>query len=156
MAATQAYLNARGLTRFPLLANTTLSWSTSSGVSPDSVTVFLSNSDVKKLVNRIKKSVPSTGFSLEFKSDGKSINIRELLLLKETPNDSPLFGAVVLTDRRWLWHRRHILRRYNIRRRSRMVRRMGPDGAPVQITQLNYPTMLRPTHKETIEWIFGI
>lgn len=56
------------------------------------------------------------------------LEVRGLTILGTAPTDSPFTLDVLLADQRWVWNRKHVHRRYNMRRRTGAVRRADAAG----------------------------
>ncbi len=65
---------------------------------------------------------------------GSTLKVEKLIRLGEVPASQPYFSAVLVADQRWMWPRRHVIGRYNIRRKAN-DRRILLDGAELSISQ---------------------
>lgn len=64
------------------------------------------------------------------------LEVKGLTILGTAPTTSPFTQDLLVADRRWTWNRAHVHRRFNMRRRSGKVRRLGDKGTPRQTQNL--------------------
>lgn len=90
----------------------------------------------------------------------KKVTYKNLSVLSVQPGPTPAQSLVIVADDRWKWGRTHILRRYNVRRRTPDVRRLSQEGVPVAMQKLA-PTIayasfsLYPRSNPSTAWTAG-
>lgn len=100
----------------PLDAAATVAWGFYPGVRPHIARVQARKAAITRILGTTQGTEP---VRLSLRHDaGKAQVWERLYVLGEVPADAPWLGAVELADERWLWARRHILRRYNLRRET--------------------------------------
>jgi len=124
------------LSGFTLLGNP--QWTFSSGVTPSTATFEVSNQDAVLIMNGFAGKIP---VELHIIPSGPSaigeLKVSSLVVVDTVPTGTPLTTGVVVADRRWFWPKRHVLRRYNVRRKTGNMRlltedAMGGVGASVE------------------------
>lgn len=101
-------------------------WTFTDGVQPSMAVFELSRPDVETLLRGGMAPV-----TLEI-SGGAGMSTEKvdfLYVISAAPADDPNLGRVLVADRRWWWKYRHVLRRYNMRRRVGF-RRVGDPSTP--------------------------
>lgn len=93
-------------------------WADSSGTEPVRQEFAVSFASQEILVGK--------NVTLSIQDDqGAKHEWRNLTVLTELPGDDPFTGRVLLVDIRWTWTRRLAIRKYNMRRRVGVRRRVG-------------------------------
>jgi hypothetical protein len=72
----------------------------------------------------------TSAVTLHFEVPGGAVDVKELWVLYEAPSDTPYYRRVAVADRRWFWPYAHVLRRYNMRKRTGVKRATSIDGVP--------------------------
>lgn len=104
---------------FPLRGVVT--WNMREGVAPAQSLVTMDRKDAENLVNdKIR------GVKLRMHAGQTETEISGVIPVQIMPADSPHEVRVLIADRRWFWSRRHVRRRYNIRRRVGTKRQANP------------------------------
>ncbi|ANS05706.1 hypothetical protein [uncultured Mediterranean phage] len=67
---------------------------------------------------------------------GRGLTIQSLLVVGEGVSSAPMYRTVILADLRWFWSRKHILARYNIRRRTG-TKTLEAEGGPKELAQVS-------------------
>lgn len=104
---------------FPLLGS--VSWNMREGVAPATSLVTMQREDAENLLNGVLQ-----GVTLRLHSASSTTEINGVIPVQVMPADSPHHLRVLIADRRWFWSRRHVRRRYNIRRRVGTKRQANP------------------------------
>lgn len=119
MGATGAYLAG-----VPLLDIDTVSWKLQKGVFPYQRLFEVPERFAKAIMDASNKDV-----SLVIEPDGKEPTvINGLYVLSTAPGSHPERISVLVSDVRWKWNRKHIIRRYNVRRRTGQRRLLYGQG----------------------------
>lgn len=113
---TQAHLGG-----YPLLASTVVEWGQTEGVRPYEATF--------DMVPRMAQELQKKGSRVDLVMHGGK-TFKNLWVLGIVPRDNPHIMGIRVADRRWLLNRRHILRRYNMRRNVGH-KRAGRNDQPV-------------------------
>lgn len=120
-----------------LLANRDVGWSFTSGVRPHQQVFEVTAGDVDTLVEAGREQkdltleIEDTGSKAEA---GSVLKVKGLNVLQQMPTSLVPTGAVLVSDRRWKWQRKHILRRFNFRRKTGNRRKI--EDEEVQFDQL--------------------
>lgn len=115
MAATGATLGG-----VPVLASSVELWPIRAGVAPVVEEFDVAPQYLEGLLKTIKEDRP---VEYVVNDGGRVHTFRDLYVIREDPSARPQIKRVLVADRRWKWPFQHILRRYNIRRRTGTVRR---------------------------------
>lgn len=112
----------------PLLASKNVTWALTAGVAPP-----MKEFDV--IPNRLDELLQRGGFdqsvNLLYNDEGEVHEFEELHIITNVPADNVNIASVQVTDKRWVWGTKHILRRYNMRRKVG-TRRRGEWGDELQ------------------------
>lgn len=106
-----------------------VSWEESVGETPYTTAVVVAERDAQRL--RAIVGSPTT-LSVNGEGDTGSFSVQRVYVIDEQPTAHPDMVAFTLADKRWLWQRSHVLRRFNVRRRTGN-RRLLTEGFPVEI-----------------------
>lgn len=101
-----------------------VSWTLSDGTGPSTAEIAVAGAP-----ELLKGTAAPVDLRMDTR-DAEETLIRDLYVLHQRPGSSPEVTVVLAADRRWLWERAHIARRYNMRR-TVGVRRVGASGTPV-------------------------
>lgn len=104
----------------PLLASMSVSWSLTTGVAPFVTTVHVDASEASRMESMLGKEVTL---------DLDGVKVERLTLIQRVSSPAPWVASFQIADRRWLWQREWILRRFNVPRRTGTKTTF--DGAPV-------------------------
>jgi len=117
--------NKATIAGLPILATSPVSWDEIVGTSPYTTTVQVAKKAIRDPDSLIGK--PTT---LDVQGTrGRSFTVQNVYITGIFPGGHPDVLTVALADRRWLWPRTHVLRRYNVRRRTG-DRRLLTEGVP--------------------------
>ena len=106
----------------PLLASSPVQWALKSGVRPVIMEYDISPNFFERFIGSLSQSKDVT---LAIKTDKDAeIKVKNLYYLGNAVGPNPFIKRIILADRRWLWNRKAIYRRYNIRRH------IGTPGHP--------------------------
>lgn len=113
-------MSKANLSGVPLLASASVSWSLTTGVAPFVTTIHADISEASRLESMLGQEVTL---------DLDGVQIDKLTLIQRVSSPAPWVASFQIADRRWLWQREWILRRFNVPRRTGS--RAVLDGAPV-------------------------
>lgn len=106
------------------------SWSETTGVRPYQRVFQVAGSAADKLFQR-------ETVDLVLSPEGhRPVTYSNLYVLSIQAGPTPFQAGALVSDKRWLWPRVHVLRRYNVRRRTPDVRRLAQEGVPVAVQKL--------------------
>lgn len=131
----------------PILTSTPIAWSLVAGTQPYQTVLAVAKKAVRDpaaLVGK-KTSLVVTGDKDGFTAACHIIGV--------TQGAHPQVLLVTVADKRWLWPRRHVLRRYNVRRKTGN-RRLLTEGVPksMTVTVDDYYYELATLHQKTKTW----
>jgi len=107
----------------PLSALSVVTWRLTGGTQPEQQVFMFDHSTGANLVKvDVNKEV-----TLKIQDGNIVKSFKRLNILRAMPGDSPLTRGVLVSDRRWRLSRKHIYRRYNIRRRTGDRRMSDPS-----------------------------
>lgn len=106
-----------------------VAWAIQPGTAPFSTVVYVDRSALPDPGVLLGKSKPQR---LIVSGQGGSWQIAGVFVVAFEPGGDPYTWALTLADRRYWWPRTHILRRYNIRRRTGTMRLLT-EGHPVLV-----------------------
>lgn len=104
-----------------LIADGPIVWRQTEGVRPYIGELPIRASDVETLMREAIRPV-----TLTIKNGEREEKFENLLILHDMPGANPYTARLVVADRRWLWNRGHIMRRFNVRRRTGVKRLEDP------------------------------
>lgn len=110
-----------------LLNASEIGWEVSVGEQPFTTTVVVAASEAQRV-----RGLMGRPTSLVARGEEGGFTAAGVYVVDESPTTDPSMTAFVVADKRWLWTRRHVLRRYNVRRRTGN-RRLLTEGFPVEI-----------------------
>ena len=112
-----------------------ISWKMVAGPTPSFTVILMDIDSAESILGQARVlKTEEHNFSLTFEDEGDSgseakfIEIKGILILGGAPGDNKFTKRVILTDKRWLWTRRRIIRGFNIRRRSSLRKRLAGEG----------------------------
>ena len=111
--------NKISLNGYPAINNVV--WTQTSGPAPSQVIVEMEAATADAAWKA--GAIPLTS-TLEITPDGGGdlpLKVEALSIIDYAPSGNPFTKCLVVADRRWLWGRKHVLRRYNILRRTGQV-----------------------------------
>jgi hypothetical protein len=123
---------------FPILANRPVSWTVSAGVAPHTETYEV---DAKFMPQLEAATGLECTLDVRVGSLGRpKLVVKKLVIVQVLSSGSPFTVGVVVADRRWFWARRHVLRRYNVRRRTGELTLVQEDqlGNVQDFTKIGY------------------
>lgn len=89
-----------------------VAWAMIPGVAPYKLTLQMHKSAADEVLKLLgEKTTIEVRGNGGFKAEG-------VYVIGATGSSDPIYGSVVVADKRWLWQREHILRRYNIPTRT--------------------------------------
>jgi hypothetical protein len=106
------------LNGFPLLGLNPVKWVSRIGVAP-----VVEGFDITPGV--AEKLPAGTECTLIIKDGETEHKFEKLIVVKRAPGASPQIARIMVADQRWKWPFKHILRRYNMRRRTGIGRRIN-------------------------------
>lgn len=119
----------------PLINSRSIRWALRDGVRPVIETFDVTPAGAETL--RGLAPGPVT-LRLDVGEDGREVEFNFLYIVGFPPGPNPHIERVELADRRWIWSRSHVLRRFNMRRRIGSRRVVDP----------NLPSQLQPVTPE--------
>lgn len=119
------------LNGLPLLMSPDVSWAFTSGVQAYQ-TVFRVSKENADLLAKVTGDVTL----VMAPDDRPRLEVKKLSILGIEPTDSPYFRLVRVSDLRWKWNRKHVVRHYNVPRTISDFRRLKQEGVPVQAQKL--------------------
>lgn len=106
--------NSATIAGIPILATSPVTWDEIVGTSPYTTTVQVAAKAVRAPDALVGKP---TSLVVEG-SGGRGFTVSSVYITGIFPGGHPDILTIALADRRWLWPRTHVLRRYNVRRRT--------------------------------------
>lgn len=104
-----------------------VAWEVGIGEQPYTTTVVVAKQEAARLRGTMGR--PGT---LVVAGESGGFTATGVYVVDEQPTADPSMVAFTVADKRWLWTRKHVLRRYNVRRRTGN-RRLLTEGFPVEI-----------------------
>lgn len=98
------------------------SWALQVGVDPVIKTIEMDAKEMEKIIER------GGPMKLTLDYGERKLEVEDLYPIGASPTSDSFSSALLLSDNRIWWKRRHIVRRYNIRTRSGDRRRLDADG----------------------------
>lgn len=111
---------------FTVLGSSVSGWALRPGVEPSTGLFDLVPDDASSLL-----SGPARPVTLRIESENGDISISGLYPLHYVAGPNPYISRVLVADRRWMWARQHVLRRYNWRRHIGVKRVVTEGEDPV-------------------------
>lgn len=97
----------------PLMASAAVTWDLTTGTAPSIKTFDLLREDADALMAAARAPV-----ELVITHNDRVQTVQNLWVIANAPADTPFHGRVTVADRRWFWQYAHVIRRYNMRRRT--------------------------------------
>lgn len=131
----------------PILTSTPVAWALTAGSQPYQTAVAVAKKAVKNPDDLVGKK---TTLSVSGDKDGFTASC---YILGVTQGAHPETLLLALSDKRWLWPRTHVLRRYNVRRKTGN-RRLLTEGVPQALTLTvdDYYYEVATLHRKKERW----
>lgn len=114
---------------FTVLGALSVTWRFRAGSTPVIEEFDLAPDDVKALIDGSGQPIT---LIIDVPGISRKLEVKNLWVLSEGPSANPRLRRVRVADRRWLWDRIHIVRRYNMRRRVGFFRIETPEVLELQ------------------------
>lgn len=109
----------------PILGSSIARWTFHPGTQPYIGTFDMTPGDADSVLSGVRP------ITLVMQTrDAARLEVRNLYALERAPGPNPEIARVRVADRRWFWNRKHVLRRYNMRRHV-SVKRLRADDLDV-------------------------
>lgn len=115
---------------FPCLLRSSIVWSFRSGVKPVQHRFELVPQDAATIL------AARGPLTLNIVSDSGILEVKHLWALRAAETDDPAISAILVADRRWIWEYKHVVRRFNMRRRVGVYRTKPSEHDVVELSKL--------------------